>query len=176
MSILPLAALPAATSVARDAVAGSAQVGKSFLNLLASWTDGATESQTKELNSATSTPSPKTANSANDSITQRTHSLGQRLASWLRQQSWLKNSGNHEGRLTIDLSLDQLDRPHATLSGQPSAQLDEALANDPSWLEEFRSLALDRIEQMGSAYSNSPLQSLTIQQDSGTMAPETKWN
>lgn len=176
MSILPLAALPAATSVARDAVAGSAQVGKSFLNLLASWTDGTTESQAKELNSATSTSSPTTVGSTTDSITERTKSLSQRLAAWLRQQSWLKNSGNHEGPLTIDLSLDQLDRPHATLSGQPSAQLDEALANDPRWLEEFRSLALDRIEQLGSAHSNSPLQSLTIQQDSGTMAPETKWN
>ncbi len=176
MSIFPLAALPAATSVAREAVAGGAQVGKSFLDLLANWTDTHSDPGSKGIPATTSAHAASSTITSADSVTQRTQSLGQRLAGWLRQQSWLKNSGRHADPLQLELSLDQLDRPHAKLSGQPLPELDAALANDPGWLDEFRQLALDRIEQVGPAFSNSPLQSLTIQQDSATMAVETKWN
>ena len=144
MTILSLAALPAATNVARDAVAGSAEVGKSFLNMLAGLTSGATSAtQTEEAAASTTSSAPT------DTITQRTNSLSQRLANWLRQQSWLKNAHKADSPVTLELSLDQLDRPQAKLDGQSSPELNAALANDPSWLDEFRKLALDRIETDG---------------------------
>ena len=172
MTILSLAALPAATNVARDAVAGSAEVGKSFLNMLAGLTGGAANDAPTEQATALSASSAVST----DTITERTGSLSQRLANWLRQQSWLKAAHNGDGPVTLELSLDQLDRPQAKLDGQPSAELNAALANDPSWLDEFRQLALDRIEQMGPTSSNSSLQSLTIQQESATIAAEHRWN
>lgn len=172
MTILSLAALPAATNVARDAVAGSAEVGKSFLNMLAGLTGGAASDAQADVGRAPSTTSTATP----DTVTQRTGSLSQRLASWLRQQSWLKDARQVDGPMTLELSLDKLDRPQAKLDGQPSPELDAALANDPSWLDEFRKLALDRIEQLGPTNSNSSLQSLTIHQESATIEAEHRWN
>lgn len=178
MNILPLAALPAATHVARDAVAGGAKVGQGFFKLLNNLTGGG-EAKAADAEAASET----TELTPTDSVTERTQSFSQRLSNWLRQQPWLKSmakgdgstDGTSNGALAIELSLDELDRPHATLAGQPSQQLDEALANDPSWLDEFRHLALDRAEQMGPTNSNSMTQYLTIEQESATMDAAHQW-
>ena len=176
MSFLSLAALPAVTHVARDAVAAGAQVGKGFANLLSSLaeTDASAEATSTATTAANGTK--QSTASAPDSVSERSAAFSQRLTSWLRQQPWLKNAGQGERPLKVELTLDQLDQPHATLSGQPSAELDEALANDPSWLQQFRDLALDRIEQLGSFASTASLPSLTIQQESATIDAQHQWN
>ncbi len=174
MTILSLAALPAATHVARDAVAGGAQMGMGFLKLLSNLTE--TSSETNIAESSTAAPQSAKAAPESGSLTERTMAFSQRLAKWLRQQPSLASKGEDNRPIDIQLSLDQLDRPTATLSGEPSDELIEALNNEPGWLDEFRELALDRIEQMGPTSSNSPLQSLTIHQESATMDVQHRWN
>ncbi len=165
MSILPLAAvLPAATKVARTAVAGSVEVGKNLFNLMASSPAPAAE----RADSMAGTPK-------SDSLEDRTKSFSQRLAGWLRQQPWFTADDEDAGPLEVRLALDQLDRPQATLNGQSSAELDAALAKDPQWLDEFRNLALDRIEQQTSLDTTSPPQSLTIRQTSATIDTAHRW-
>lgn len=173
MNILPLAALPAATSVARDAVAGGTQVGKSFLNMLTGWTKAGDQEQAAITNEANA--SELNQSTTNDSLRERSQSFSQRLANWLRQQPWLNTHGNGDGKLNVELSLDQLDRPHATLGGNSSRELNDALANAPEWLDEFRKLAIDRSEQISSTLTNSPTQYLTIEHESATMIAEHEW-
>ncbi len=182
MSILSLAALPAATGVARDAVAGGAQMGQQFLSLLAQVATAGAQAAREGAATASGAQSDSTATALAadtaqpDTITQRSESLAQRIASWLQQQPWLKNSGAAQQPVSIELSLDQLDRPRATLGGQSSPELDAALASHPDWLDEFRDLALDRLEQSAPSNSNWSAQSLTIQQDSATMDVQHRWN
>ena len=60
------------------------------------------------------------------------------------------------GDLDIQLSLDSLDGPHITASGQAAEAIDSALAQDPTWLQEFRELALDRMAEQGPRSPGAP--------------------
>ncbi len=91
MSILSLAALPAATGVARDAVAGGAQMGQQFLSLLAQVATAGAQAAREGAATASGAQSDSTATALAadtaqpDTITQRSESLAQRIASWLQQ-------------------------------------------------------------------------------------------
>ncbi len=144
------------------------------------WTEDDEQADSASLAATASAPTP---GKPVDSLTQRTANFSQRLTNWLRQQSWLPKSGADGEPLKIELSLDALDRPHATLSGPPdnplnealNEQLSNALASDPSWLDEFRHLALDRGEQQGPTHSNVNNQHLTIEIPSATIEAEHRW-
>ena len=69
--------------------------------------------------------------------------------------SWL-NQLHPTGDLDVQLSLDSLDQPHLTIDGQKSAAFNAAMAEDPTWLQEFRELALDRMDEQGPAPPGSP--------------------
>ncbi len=108
-----------------------------------------------------------------DSLSERTRSFSQRLVTWLRNQG----AGPHTANKTLQLSLDSRDVPRVLVNGQPSAAVDQALSKDPTWLQEFRELALDRIDDLaGLASSATASMTLTIRPQSDTMSPETTWD
>lgn len=158
-----------AAQVAREAVAGSAELGKGFMELLR----GGHQAPAQSAGSAADTSLNNRQSS--EPLAQRSQSLAEKLSSWLRQQPWLKQAVADDKPLQVELSLDQLDRPHATVNGAPSPELDQALAADPRWMEQFRDLALDRIEQSGSLDSNASPQTLTIQQANANTSAEHRW-
>lgn len=88
--------------------------------------------------------------------------------------SWLgkhRSAGNASAEdVDMELSLDSLDQPHVSVNGQSAEAIDAALAEDPTWLQEFRELALDRSAELGGPASgalSAPPLSLKITQRDG---------
>jgi hypothetical protein len=79
-----------------------------------------------------------------------------RTQSWCEKlMSWLGSSGSSSD-LQMTLSLDSLDQPHVSAEGKNAEAVEAALAQDPTWLQEFRELALDRAAELGGGASGSP--------------------
>jgi hypothetical protein len=119
-------------------------------------------------------PAPAAAGSRPSPLSQqpsptKTQSWSQKLISWLGRE-------RAAGDVEMQLSLDELDQPHVSVQGENAQAIEAALAQDPTWLQEFRELALDRSAELGGAANGSasatPL-SLKITQRDGEL--ETTW-
>ncbi|MCC6511529.1 MAG: hypothetical protein IT423_20690 [Pirellulaceae bacterium] len=191
MTALSLSALPGAASLAGLAARSSAQAGSQFLSMLASLAGQAAEPGLEDttglagaasanehttLAGSSGTGADLNSSSAqSNSLMQRTHSWGERFLSWLRQQPGGQKMAE---QVDIELSLDDLDRPEAIFSGPFNDQLQAALDADPTWLQEFRELALDRADELGqfSSEQRAPL-ALKISQQSDQIGGSvvTQW-
>jgi hypothetical protein len=67
---------------------------------------------------------------------------------------WLGRNRSSQD-LEMTLSLDSLDQPHVSAQGDGAEAVEAALAQDPTWLQEFRELALDRSAELGGSASGS---------------------
>lgn len=160
---LSLTALPAATGLARQAVHTGAAVGSSFLDVLSKLASPLSSSDSTSGDAGTAaTADSSGALSSPSGVAGKTQSWCQKFMNWVGQQ----RAG---GDLDITLSLDNLDQPHLVVEGSGVEALEEAIAQDPTWLQEFRELALDRAAEQT---SSSPL-TLKIKQQSGQI--KTQW-
>lgn len=163
------AALPAAAGLAQSAVEVGGELGSGFLNVLA----GLTHRGDKEASAAS-----EAAPAAKPALPSKTQSWSEKLMSWLANYrvSGNSSSGNFSsgnsssGELEVELSLDALDQPHVSVHGENAEAIEAAMAADPTWLQEFRELALDRSADLGGPASgplNAPPLSLKITQRAG---------
>jgi hypothetical protein len=146
--------LPAATDFARDVARAGGRVGSGFLNALselaAPLAGGPNEAPAPQAAAATAAAEPQ--NDSKSTLSDKTKSWCQRFMSWLSERQ-------PTGDLDIQLSLDSLDQPHIAVSGDQAESLNSALAQDPTWLQEFRDLALDRAAEQGPGVPGAPLAS-----------------
>lgn len=171
LAALSMAALPAATGVAAQVAQASRRVGSGFLSALTQiaapgdqpnlTTSSPTETQSSGLDSK---PSARSA------LSDKTQAWCQRLMNWLSQHQ-------PSGDLDIQLSLDSLDGPQVAVDGQGADAIDSALADDPTWLQEFRELALDRIDEQGPGSPVAPrLASPTLNLTRRNGQTQARWN
>jgi hypothetical protein len=72
--------------------------------------------------------------------------------------------------------LDQLDQPQLEVQGDQADDVLAALEQDPTWLQEFRELALDRAGQLApSSMATPPSLALTLQLSSDDQPVVARW-
>ena len=148
-SALSLVALPAAAGLARDVARVGERMGSGFLSVLSQIaTPDADDSSHASAPAATQSAPADSPAQPNSSLSDKTKSWCQRFMGWLNQR-------HPTGDLDIQLSLDSLDQPHLTIDGQQSEAFNAAMAEDPTWLQEFRELSLDRMDEQGLALPGS---------------------
>lgn len=156
-------ALPAAAGLAQSAVQAGGQLGSGFLNMLSGLATPDAKDAPAPPVDAGGTPSASKPSSAS-----KIQSWSEKLMSWLGKHRSVGSAAAED--MEVELSLDALDQPHVSVNGQSAAAIDAALVEDPTWLQEFRELALDRSAELGGppggALSAPPL-SLKIAQRDG---------
>lgn len=150
------AALPAAAGLAQSAIQAGGQLGSGFLNVLS----GLGKPDDKEQQPAPAIEGGESPDQSKLSLLSRAQSWSEKMMQWLNRHPSTQAAAS--GDLDVELSLDSLDQPHVSVQGEGAAEVEAALASDPTWMQEFRELALDRSAEI----SGSP-QALKISQRDG---------
>lgn len=174
LSALSLAALPAATGLARQVAQTGQEVGSGFLSMLSKLAGSAVNADASSVSETTDVEAADTADgsdSATGSVAERTRAWCQKLLGWIGEQQ----GGGATGDVDLHLTLDELDQPQVRAEGPASDAIQSALAQDPTWLQEYRELALDRMAeqgQLGPAAAAAPPMTLHIQRRDGQLLIE----
>ena len=149
LTALSIAAIPAATGLARDMAQAGERIGSGFLSVLSNMAgsagqSGATGEAATELAAAA-----EGGENFSTSLASKTTSWSERFMNWLNLQ-------RSTGDLEIKLSLDALDQPQVKVSGEGAEEISAVIAQNPAWLQEFRELALDRVAEQGQPPPGAP--------------------
>ena len=168
LATLSLSALPAASGLVQQAAKTGGQLGNSFLELLHTWTAPAADAANAEDGLSSAVPA-QSQGSGPDGLSTKTRSWCERLVSWLRREHGVQS-------LDARVTLDQLDQPQLEVQGDQADDVLAALEQDPTWLQEFRELALDRAGQLApSSMATPPSLALTLQLSSDDQPVVARW-
>jgi hypothetical protein len=153
LAALP-AALPAAAGLAGHLADAGQRVGSGFLNVLTQI--ASPRSPAADAAKDAAGPVDQSARASADADENAVPGLTGKMQAWCdRFFHWL-DQRQPTGELDIQLTLDSLDTPQLSASGQGAEQLQAALEQDPTWLQEFRELALDRVAEQGPTMPGAP--------------------
>lgn len=155
-SVASLNLLPVAGGLANQAFQASQQLGTGFVDVLSSLTNPAALDQTLDH-----------SNSVEASEITESHHAG-KTSEWCQKLvQWLQDH-NFSSDVKLQIGLDRLDQPQVSAYGQSATAIEQAIEQDPTLLQEFRELALDRMAERISG--RAPL--LNITQQDGKLRSE----
>ena len=151
-----------ATGLATQAAQVGQQLGSSFLSILSQLgepsagdpaaADSASQAGAVLAGGSRSTGLHSASSKSTNSMSDSAKSWCQKLVGWLREH-------DIQGDLQLQIGLDELDQPQVQAHGPDGAAIDQLLQQDPTLLQEFRELALDRLVDQG--LNKSPVLNLS---------------
>lgn len=134
--------LPLAGGLANQAFASSQQLGSDFVEVLSRLAKPVSgENSNTELDATKD--SGQTSVPFGSNHARKTGEWCRKLADWLRDH-------NVSGDFKIQIGLDSLDQPQIAALGPSANTIEQAVEQDPTLLQEFRELALDRLAEQAS--------------------------
>ncbi len=144
LSLLSIAALPAAGALTRQAAQAGMQVGGSFADALSRLGDALVPNEPAQDTSALKASEASDEQATSGNSDSKTKSWSRDFIRWLGERVDISST-------KIQLSLNELDQPTISIEGDEQAikEIQQALDNDPTWMQQFRELALDQASQRG---------------------------